>query len=148
KEMVDGTQAAGEGLVKGSGSVAGTTTGFAVAGQNTDIVTLGAYLQQKFSWRDRLFLTAAVRGDGNSASGTDLKLGTYPSASLSRVIGDESWFPRVPGVNSLRLRGSYGQSGQRPGFRNAVSFYQAVGVRRETGDIGGVELGANIGNSN
>jgi TonB-dependent starch-binding outer membrane protein SusC len=50
-------------------------------------------------------------------------------------------------VNSFRLRGSFGRSGQRPGFRNAVSFYQAVGVRRETGDIGGVELGANIGNS-
>jgi TonB-linked SusC/RagA family outer membrane protein len=148
KEMVDGTQAAGEGLVKGSGSVAGTTTGFAVAGQNTDIVTLGAYLQQKFSWRDRRFLTAAVRGDDNSAFGQDFKLVTYPSASLSWVIGDESWFPQVPGVSSLRLRGSYGQSGQRPGFRNAVSFYQAVGVRRETGDIGGVELGANIGNSN
>ena len=148
KEMVDGTQAAGEGLVKGSGSVAGTTTGFAITGQNTDIVTLGAYFQQKFSWRDRLFLTAAVRGDDNSAFGTDFKLVTYPSASLSWVIGDESWFPQVPGVSSLRLRTSYGQSGQRPGFRNAVSFYQAVGVRRETGDIGGVELGANIGNSN
>ena len=46
----------------------------------------------------------------------------------------------------MRLRASYGQSGQRPGFRNAVSFYQAVGVRRETGDVGAVELGANLGN--
>ena len=50
-------------------------------------------------------------------------------------------------MSSLRLRGSFGRSGQRPGFRNAVSFYQAVGVRRETGDAGGVELGANIGNA-
>ena len=146
KEVVSGTQAGGEGLVKGSGSVAGTTTGFAVTGQNSDIVTLGAYFQQKLAWRDRLFLTAAVRGDDNSAFGQDFKLVTYPSASLSWVIGDEDWFPNVPGVSSLRLRTSYGQSGQRPGFRNAVSFYSAVGVRRESGDIGGVELGANIGN--
>lgn len=146
-ERVTGTQAAGEGLVAGSSSVAGTTTGFAVTAQNSDIVTLGAYLQQKLSWRDRLFLTAAVRGDDNSAFGQDFKLVMYPSASLSWVIGDESWFPKIPSVSSLRLRGSFGRSGQRPGFRNAVSFYQAVGVRRETGDIGGVELGANIGNS-
>jgi TonB-linked SusC/RagA family outer membrane protein len=148
KETVNGTQAAGEGLAAGSSSVAGTTFGFAATQQNSDIITLGAYLQQKLSWRDRLFLTAAVRGDDNSAFGQDFKLVYYPSASLSWVIGDESWFPRVPGVSSLRLRTSYGQSGQRPGFRNAVSFYQAVGVRRETGDVGALELGGNIGNLN
>ena len=147
KEAVNGTQAAGEGLVAGSSSVAGTTTGFAATAQNSDIITLGGYLQQKLSWRDRLFLTAAVRGDDNSAFGQDFKLVTYPSASLSWVIGDETWFPNIPSVSSLRLRGSFGRSGQRPGFRNAVSFYQAVGVRRETGDAGGVELGANIGNA-
>ena len=148
KEAVNGTQAAGEGLAAGSSSVAGTTFGFAATQQNSDIITLGAYLQQKLSWRDRLFLTAAVRGDDNSAFGQDFKLVYYPSASLSWVIGDESWFPKVPGVSSLRLRTSYGQSGQRPGFRNAVSFYQAVGVRRETGDVGALELGGNIGNLN
>jgi len=147
KETVNGTQAAGEGLVAGSSSVAGTTTGFAVTAQNSDIVTLGGYLQQKLAWRDRLFFTAAVRGDDNSAFGEDFKLVTYPSASLSWVIGDESWFPKFDVISSLRLRGSFGRSGQRPGFRNAVSFYQAVGVRRETGDAGGVELGANVGNS-
>ncbi|HUQ81420.1 MAG TPA: SusC/RagA family TonB-linked outer membrane protein [Gemmatimonadaceae bacterium] len=147
KEAVNGTQAAGEGLVAGSSSVAGTTTGFAATAQNSDIITLGAYVQQKLAWRDRLFLTAAIRGDDNSAFGQDFKLVAYPSASLSWVVGDESWFPKIPSVSSLRLRGSFGRSGQRPGFRNAVSFYQAVGVRRESGDIGGVELGANIGNN-
>jgi TonB-dependent starch-binding outer membrane protein SusC len=148
KETVAGTQAAGEGLAAGSSSVAGTTFGFAATQQNSDIITLGAYLQQKLSWRDRMFLTAAVRGDDNSAFGQDFKLVYYPSASLSWVVGDESWFPKVPGLSSLRLRTSYGQSGQRPGFRNAVSFYQAVGVRRETGDVGALELGGNIGNLN
>ena len=147
KEAVSGTQAAGEGLAAGTSSVAGATVGFAATQQNSDIVTIGAYLQQKLAWRDRLFLTAAVRGDDNSAFGQDFNLVTYPSASLSWVIGDESWFPTIPAVSSLRLRGSYGRSGQRPGFRNAVSFYQAVGVRRESGDVGAVELGANIGNN-
>ena len=147
KETVNGTQAFGEGLAAGSSSVAGTTFGFGATQQNSDIVTLGGYLQEKLSWRDRLFLTAAVRGDDNSAFGQDFKLVYYPSASLSYVIGDEAWFPKVPGVSSLRLRASAGQSGQRPGFRNAVSFYQAVGVRREVGDVGALELGANIGNN-
>ena len=146
KEAVNGTQAAGEGLAAGTSSVAGATVGFSATQQNSDIVTLGGYVQQKLAWRDRLFLTAAVRGDDNSAFGQDFQLVTYPSVSLSWVVGDETWFPSVPGISSLRLRGSFGQSGQRPGFRNAVSFYQAVGVRRDAGDVGGVELGANIGN--
>jgi len=146
KETVNGTQAAGEGLAAGSSSVAGTTFGFAATQQNSDIVTLGGYVQQKLAWRDRLFLTAAIRGDDNSAFGQDFKLVYYPSASLSWVIGDESWFPKTNVVSSLRLRGSVGQSGQRPGFRNAVSFFQAVGVRREVGDVGALELGANVGN--
>jgi len=147
KETVNGTQAAGEGLAAGTGSVAGATFGFAATQQNTEIVTLGAYVQQKLGWRDRLFFTAAVRGDDNSAFGEDFELVTYPSLSLSWVIGDEDWFPRLPGLSALRLRGSYGQSGQRPGFRNAVSFFQAVGVRRDAGDVGAVELGANVGNA-
>jgi outer membrane receptor protein involved in Fe transport len=147
KETVNGTQAAGEGLASGSSSVAGTTFGFAATQQNSDIITLGGYLQQKLAWRDRLYLTAAIRGDDNSAFGQDFKLVYYPSASVSWVIGDESWFPNIPGVSSLRLRGSVGQSGQRPGFRNAVSFFQAVGVRREVGDVGALELGPNIGNN-
>ena len=146
KEQVNGTQAGGEGLAAGTSSVAGATVGFAATQQNTDIVTLGGYVQQKLAWRDRLFFTAAVRGDDNSTFGEDFKLVTYPSASLSWVVGDESWFPQLDVLSSVRLRGSFGQSGQRPGFRNATSFYQAVGVRREAGDVGAVELGANIGN--
>src|SRR4030095_12009526 len=147
KETVNGTQAAGEGLAAGSSSVAGTTCGFAATQQNSDIITLGGYVQQKLAWRDRLFLSAAIRGDDNSSFGQDFKLVYYPSASVSWVIGDESWFPKIPAVSALRLRGSIGQSGQRPGFRNAVSFFQAVGVRREVGDVGALELGANVGNN-
>src|SRR5204862_6795143 len=112
KEAVSGTQAAGEGLAAGSSSVAGTTSGFAATQQNSDIITIGGYVQQKLSWRDRLYLTAAVRGDDNSSFGQDFKLIYYPSASLSWVIGDESWFPKLKTVSSLRLRGSVGQSGQ------------------------------------
>jgi TonB-linked SusC/RagA family outer membrane protein len=147
KEAVNGTQAAGEGLAAGTSSVAGATVSFAATQQNSDIITLGAYVQQKLSWHDRLFLTGAVRGDDNSSFGQDFKLIYYPSASLSWVVGDEPWFPKIPGLSSVRLRTSAGQSGQRPGFRNAVSFYQAVGVRREVGDVGALELGTNIGNA-
>jgi TonB-linked SusC/RagA family outer membrane protein len=147
EELVKGTQAFGQGLAAGTGSLAGTTSAFAATEQNSDIVTLGAYLQQKLAWRDRVFLSAAVRGDDDSNFGNDFKLITYPSASLSWVVGEESWFPKNNILSSLRFRSAVGQSGQRPGFRNAITFYQARAVKRDGADVGAVEIGANVGNS-
>lgn len=146
-ERVRGTQAFGEGLPEGSGSIGGTTTGFAVTAQNSDVITLGGYVQQRLAWRDRVFLSGAIRGDDNSAFGQDFALVYYPSASLSWVIGEEDFFPRNDWLSSMRLRAAYGQSGQRPGFRNAVTFYTAVAVKRAGTEISGVTLGAPIGNA-
>jgi TonB-dependent starch-binding outer membrane protein SusC len=145
-EFVRGTQAFGEGLAGGTGSIAGTTSGFAVTGQNSEVITIGGYIQQKFAWRDRVFLTAAVRGDDNSAFGQNFKFIYYPAASASWVIGEEEWFPENDWVSSLRLRASYGESGQRPGFRNAITYYTAVAVRRAGSDVGAVTIGAPVGN--
>jgi TonB-linked SusC/RagA family outer membrane protein len=146
-ERVRGTQAFGEGLAGGTGSVGGTTSGFAVAAQNSDVITIGGYVQQQLAWRDRVFLSGAIRGDDNSAFGQDFSFIYYPSASLSWVIGEESFFPQNDWLSSLRLRAAYGQSGQRPGFRNAITFFTAVAVRRAGSDVGAVQLGAPVGNA-
>ncbi len=72
--------------------------------------TVGVYLQQQFGWRDRLFLTGAVRADDNSAFGEDFDLIVYPKVSGSWVVADGgSGF-----LNSFRLRAAYGESGQQP----------------------------------
>ena len=93
---MNGTQAGGEGLVGRLELRGWHDDGFAVDGaEHATSSRSAAYLQQKLAWRDRLFFTAAVRGDDNSAFGQDFKLVTYPSASLSWVIGDESWFPQI-----------------------------------------------------
>jgi TonB-linked SusC/RagA family outer membrane protein len=145
-QTVHGTQAFGRGLTAGTGTLAGTTAGFAATEQNSSIVTLGGYAQQQISWRDRLFVTAGLRGDDNSAFGTNFKLIYYPTASVSWVVSDESFFPKNDVLSSLRLRGAAGQSGQRPGFRNAVTFYNAVGITTNASDVGGITLGG-TGNS-
>src|SRR5690606_750171 len=67
--------------------------------------------------------------------------------SLSWVVNEESWFPQTNLVSSLRLRAAAGQSGQRPGFRNAVTFYNTIAYRRAGSDLGGVELANNVGNA-
>ncbi len=93
-----------------------------------DSRTLGFYLQQQFGWQDRLFVTAAVRVDNNSAFGKDIKWVTYPKASISWVANEEPFFKaHAPSfVNTLKLRTAYGQSGQQPEIFTALRTLRPV----------------------
>lgn len=85
--------------------------------------TVGGFVQEQIGWKDRLFLTGAVRGDKNSAFGSDKNLVYYPKASLSWVVSEEPWW-NVGFVNSLKLRAAYGQSGQQPDAFAALRTFQ------------------------
>ena len=85
--------------------------------------TIGAYGQQQIGWRDRLFLTGAIRVDNNSAFGDKLKWVTYPKASLSWVASEEGFWRDNAVVNSLRLRTAYGQSGRQPASFSALRTF-------------------------
>jgi TonB-linked SusC/RagA family outer membrane protein len=84
--------------------------------------TLGFYGQQELSFADRLFLTGAARVDNNSAFGSEVHWVTYPKFSVSYVLSEEPAIKdHLPTwLNSLRLRGAYGASGQQPGLNTAL----------------------------
>lgn len=87
--------------------------------------TFGVYIEQALNVGDRLFLTAAVRSDQNSAFGTNFQSILYPKASMSYLISQEEWWKAPSFVNSVRLRYAYGQSGVQPGPNDAIEFYTA-----------------------
>jgi len=151
-EITRATLAFGQNIVPGSSSLNGTTALFAVGETNVEVKTLGEYLQEQLSWRERLFLTGALRSDKNSAFGQGFKNVVYPAASLSWVIGEEGFFPKQDYLSSLRLRTAYGESGQRPNFRDAVRFLSptAVSIRQgssESTNVPGFFVGG-VGNPN
>jgi TonB-linked SusC/RagA family outer membrane protein len=76
--------------------------------------TVGAFIQEKLNWRDRLFLTGAVRVDNNSAFGEDFDWITYPKIDASWVVSEEPFWRWGRVVNALRLRAAYGESGRQP----------------------------------
>jgi len=86
--------------------------------------TVGFFVQQQFGWKDRLFLTGAVRADDNSAFGSDFDVVYYPKVSGSWVISEEPFW-NVGFVSSLRLRAAYGESGQQPDAFAALRTFQA-----------------------
>jgi len=87
--------------------------------------TLGLYVQEQGAFRDKLFVTVAVRTDQNSAFGTKFQSVKYPKASVSWLTSDESWFPKFSWLNSFRTRLAYGASGVQPGRTDGLTTYLA-----------------------
>lgn len=147
KELIQGTQAFGAGLLGGTGSLSGTSARFAVSQTNTDNKTIGGLVSENVAYADRVFLTGAVRTDQNSAFGQNFGSITYPSVSLSWVVNEQSWFPKTNLLNSLRLRAANGRSGQRPNFRDAITFFNEQTVTVSGADVPGILVGG-TGNPN
>lgn len=88
--------------------------------------SVGYYLQEQLGWNDRLFLTGALRADDHSSFGTNFDWIVYPKFSASYVISEE---PRFSGflsrvrINSLKLRGAWGQAGRAPSAYSAPQTY-------------------------
>lgn len=87
--------------------------------------TIGGYGQEVFGFKDRLFLTAALRVDNNSAFGENFKWITYPKFSGSWVVNEEPWW-HVGFVNTLKLRAAFGESGRAPAAFTALRTYNPV----------------------
>jgi TonB-dependent SusC/RagA subfamily outer membrane receptor len=119
------------------------------AGQTRyDLVTLGFYGQQTMAWRDRLYLTGALRRDASSTFGKGDRWQWYPKLSASYVISDEPWFRNSAlggWFGSLRLRSALGYAGNQPSLANAYASLDSY-VKRVNNDHVGVVNSLVLGN--
>ena len=120
---LDSVRTNGTILPPGGSTVTAASVRNASNSQPTAVKTLGAYVQEQAGFNDRLFLTAALRTDQNSAFGTNFQQVYYPKASLSWIVSDEGFFPRVSWLDQLRLRAAYGASGVQPGATAGLVLY-------------------------
>src|SRR5690606_20801709 len=97
--------------------------------------TMGGFIEQRVAFRDRLFLTGALRSDRNSAFGADFKTVFYPKFSASWVVSDEDCFPDAGFIDQVRLRTAYGASGVQPGTIDAVQYYSPTAALGESGEV-------------
>src|SRR5205823_15113084 len=122
---LDGANSSGVTLPPGGMTVAQAAT--RDGGQTWPVATktLGLFIQEQGAFRDRLFLTVAIRTDQNSAFGTKFQSVKYPKASLSWLASDESFFPKPAWLNSFRARMAYGASGVQPGRTDGLATFTA-----------------------
>jgi TonB-linked SusC/RagA family outer membrane protein len=78
---------------------------------NVDHTVSSEFARLNYSYDDRYLLTALIRRDGSSRFGPDNKYGYFPGASIGWVVTREHFWPVNNTVNFLKIRGSYGVTG-------------------------------------
>jgi TonB-linked SusC/RagA family outer membrane protein len=67
-----------------------------------------------YSYNDRYLFTVTARRDGSSVFGANTsKYGVFPSAAVGWNISQETFMKEVTFVRNLKLRGSYGKTGNQ-----------------------------------
>nr|WP_183308892.1 TonB-dependent receptor [Dysgonomonas hofstadii] len=76
------------------------------------------YARLNYTFDSRYMLTATVRGDGTSRFHKDNRWGTFPSVALAWRINEEAFLRDSRVLSNLKLRASYGVTGQQEGIGN------------------------------
>ena len=82
-------------------------------GSQTENNLVGFFSRADWSLRDRYIVSASVRADGSSRFGEDERYGLFPAASLAWVVSEESFARGLQNVVNLKLRASYGSTGNQ-----------------------------------
>ncbi|TBO40774.1 TonB-dependent receptor [Pedobacter kyonggii] len=72
---------------------------------------LSAIARINYAYKGRYLLSAAVRRDGSSKFGINKQWGSFPSVSAGWIVTDEGFMKNVKGIDFLKLRASYGITG-------------------------------------
>ncbi|MBK1441633.1 TonB-dependent receptor [Parapedobacter sp. ISTM3] len=96
---------------------------------------LSYFVRATYSLKDRYLLKASVRRDGSSRFGESVRYGTFAAASAGWILSEEDFLSESEVVSFLKLRGSWGQSGNAEigdfaslGLYGGISYNQRPGI--------------------
>jgi TonB-dependent starch-binding outer membrane protein SusC len=82
----------------------------------TESAILSYFARANYKFNDRYLLSLSGRVDGSSRFGKESKYGFFPSASAGWIMSEENFLKSNKVVNFLKLRASYGLTGNDAGF--------------------------------
>jgi TonB-linked SusC/RagA family outer membrane protein len=100
---------------------AGTVTAGNTTASEWSLISYLARVQ--YNLKGKYFVTGAIRRDGMSRFGEANKWGYFPSVSAGWLISDETFMSVIPAVSNLKLRASYGVTGN-----NQIPNYGAISL--------------------
>ena len=88
--------------------------------EEAELYLLSFYGRLNYSWKQRYMLTATLRADASSRFSPETRWGYFPSVAAAWRVNDEAFLADNKVVSDLKLRLSYGQTGQQ----SIGSYYQ------------------------
>ncbi|WP_456460487.1 SusC/RagA family TonB-linked outer membrane protein [Reichenbachiella sp.] len=88
--------------------------------------------QAKYEYDNRYYFSGSLRNDGSSRFGKENKYGLFYSLGASWRISQEQWMSASTWVSDLKLRASYGTSGN-----NSIGNYASLGLYGSGANYGG-----------
>ncbi|WP_295117424.1 SusC/RagA family TonB-linked outer membrane protein [uncultured Chitinophaga sp.] len=98
-----------------------------VSSQITENATVSYFARIDYNYKAKYLLKLSVRRDGSSIFGPDERFGTFPAASVGWRVTEESFMKDIPVLSELKLRVSYGLSGNNS-FSNYYPYVGSVGT--------------------
>ncbi|MFS4415641.1 SusC/RagA family TonB-linked outer membrane protein [Maribacter sp. 2307ULW6-5] len=103
-------------------------TKIAVAAEVTAASTSGTqwglssyYFRANYGYDNKYLITLTGRADGSSRFGADNRFGFFPSGSVAWRVSQENFLKDSKTVSDLKLRASYGVTGNQDGIGNFAS---------------------------
>jgi TonB-linked SusC/RagA family outer membrane protein len=120
------------------------TTLTAVSGQITNGTSdtyewsmLSYLARANYNYDSKYYVTASFRTDGSSRFGSERKYGVFPSAALAWRISNEKFFEGIDFINELKLRTSYGETGNN----NIGNYAEFAAINYLSYPFGGAATG-------
>lgn len=100
---------------------------------------LGVFLSVNYKYKDKYIFMVGAKGEGTSKFSAESRWGIFPTASAAWRISGEPFMRDVKFVNDLKLRASWGESGNQPDGKYlyfnkyesqaSMSYMNVTGVR-------------------
>lgn len=114
--------AGGRGLLGDMQELAGASGSFSPSSDTTKEVLISYFGRAEYAYKDKYNASVSLRTDGSSIFGADTKWGTFWSVGASWRINQEDFLKDVSWVDNLKLRLSYGTSGNKSGLARYASL--------------------------
>jgi TonB-dependent starch-binding outer membrane protein SusC len=92
-------------------------------GTARDWTLLSFFASGNYGYANKYYATATIRADASSRFGPSYKWGYFPSFGVNWIITNEEFMNNVSWLSNLKLRGSWGQSGNQEIPNGAYDTY-------------------------
>jgi TonB-linked SusC/RagA family outer membrane protein len=103
-------------------------------GDDRELIWASFYGVFNYTVKDKYYMVANISHDGNSNINKNNRYNLYPSLGVAWRLSSEPWFSETGKIGDLKLRGSYGISGNMHSY--AYDYSKLFYVGRRLGETG------------